>query len=58
MSRLFKWDNGRQKGGYSKMLLAELKWPNPFDMYLIYFPKGSEAKCHKDPMPDKKHFRF
>ncbi len=51
------WVNGRQAGGYDKMLLATAKWPLPFDLYLLRFPEGSFISEHKDPVVKGRHVR-
>ena len=39
---------GRQPGGYKKLKIFESKRLK-MDMYLLYFPCGSEVSPHKDP---------
>ncbi len=53
-----RWEEGRQGSGYSKMLLATAPFPVGWDMYLIKFPLESFIGAHKDPVPDKRHFRL
>lgn len=54
-----RWDEGRQKSGYEKMLLATAPFPIPFDCYLIRYKVGSEIDWHTDPVPPgKKHYRL
>lgn len=55
---LFRWQQGRQSSGYSKMLLATLRWPIKFDAYLLKFPQGSEIAEHTDPVQQGKHYRL
>jgi hypothetical protein len=33
-NKLFRWQRGRQKTGYDKMLLCGALWPIKFDVYL------------------------
>lgn len=55
----FKWTEGRQNSGYYKILLATLKRPLPFDLYLLKYPEGSGINWHKDEVPDGyRHFRL
>ncbi|MCF6436249.1 2OG-Fe(II) oxygenase, partial [Pseudoalteromonas sp. MMG021] len=42
LSKLFRWERGRQNTGYDKMLLCGASWPIKFDTYLLKFPEGSE----------------
>ena len=56
---LFRWERGRQGGGYKKMLLMCSQWPMPFDWYLIKFPRGSFIDEHLDEVEgDFKHWRL
>jgi hypothetical protein len=59
---MFKWEEGRQGGGYYKMKLMEISWPIKADMYILKFPEGSEVKPHIDPSPSygraSKHYRL
>lgn len=45
------WDYGRQKSGYSKLLLAISK-RFKFDCYLIRVPGGCDIPEHTDPAVD------
>lgn len=54
----FRWQAGRQKSGYDKMLLITGRWPILFDSYLIRYPVGSEILTHTDPVLDKQHYRL
>lgn len=54
----FKWQRGRQDGGYDKMLLLTARWPLPFDSYLIRYPAGSEIPPHTDAVAQGKHYRL
>lgn len=53
-----KWEKGRQKSGYDKLLIATLSWPIPFDCYLLRFPTGSGIAPHTDPVRERQHYRF
>ena len=53
----FRWQQGRQKSGYKKMLLATGKWPRPFDLYLLRFDTGSEIQPHVDSVSNGEHHR-
>lgn len=55
---LFRWQRGRQKTGYEKMLLAGLRWPVMFDLYLLRFPEGCEVPPHTDKVANGKHYRL
>lgn len=59
---MFKWEEGRQGGGYYKMKLMEISWPIKADMYILKFPEGSKVSPHTDPSPLHgrvfKHFRL
>lgn len=54
----FRWQRGRQKSGYDKMLLLQSMWPLPLDAYLLRFPKGSEIRPHTDPVSEGRHYRL
>lgn len=58
MRKWLKWEIGRQKSGYDKMLLATGLWPLPFDFYVLRFPTGSKIEPHVDEVQEKKHFRL
>ena len=46
-----RWVDGRQGGGYRKMLLfSSVK--RQLDVYLLHFPEGSEVPIHVDPAPE------
>jgi hypothetical protein len=56
--KLFHWQYGRQNSGYKIFPIihsSRLK----LDMHLIFYPKGSEIKPHKDPaMFGQRHYRM
>ena len=56
--RAFRWQKGRQHGGYDKMLLFTARWPLAFDSYLIRYPEGSEIPLHTDPVQHGRHYRL
>ena len=56
--KLFRWERGRQKSGYDKMLLCGATWPIKFDTYLLKFPEGSEITSHVDKVTSGKHYRL
>lgn len=58
LGKLFRWERGRQKSGYDKMLLCGAIWPIKFDSYLLKFPEGSEIKPHTDKVTSGKHYRL
>lgn len=58
LSKLLRWERGRQKSGYDKMLLCCALWPVKFDLYLLKFPYGSEIAPHTDKVESGKHFRL
>ena len=55
---LFRWERGRQRSGYDKMLLCGARWPVKFDTYLLKFPEGSEILPHTDQVTSGEHFRL
>ncbi|SEA41965.1 hypothetical protein [Microbulbifer marinus] len=57
-AHLFRWQKGRQKTGYEKMLLAAAHWPIKFDCYLLRFPQGCEVPPHMDSVTSGKHYRL
>ena len=58
LSKLFRWEKGRQLSGYDKMLLLGSKWFIKFDVYLLRFKEGSEIKPHTDKVDNGKHYRL
>jgi hypothetical protein len=54
--KLWQWDEGRQGGGYRKLLLAAI--PAFADCYLLHMPEGSAIGPHTDPVFGKCHHRF
>jgi len=54
----FKWQEGRQKSGYDKMLLIQNTFLLPFDCYIIRYREGSEIDTHTDPVEGKEHHRI
>jgi len=58
LSKLFRWERGRQNSGYDKMLLCGATWPIKFDTYLLKFPEGSEISPHTDKVVSGKHYRL
>ena len=58
LSKLFRWERGRQNSGYDKMLLCGALWPIKFDTYLLKFPQGSEIAPHIDTIKSGKHYRL
>lgn len=58
LKNLFKWQKGRQKTGYEKMLLAGAVWPIKFDLYLLKFPEGCEVPSHTDDVKNGRHYRL
>jgi hypothetical protein len=58
LKNALRWQSGRQKSGYDKMLLLQSMWPLPFDVYILRFPEGSEIKPHTDPVSFGRHFRL
>lgn len=54
-----KWNFGRQKTGYKKMLLATSKFLIPFDLYILKFEEGNSIPEHTDPVKSGfKHYRL
>jgi len=58
LSRLFRWEKGRQKTGYDKMLIGGGLWPNPFDIYILRFNEGQEIPSHVDQVETGEHYRL
>ena len=58
LSKWLRWERGRQRSGYDKMLLLASPFPLPFDCYLLRFPEGSEIPPHRDPVKSGRHFRL
>jgi hypothetical protein len=58
LNSLFRWERGRQKSGYDKMLLCGAIWPMKFDVYLLKFPQGSEISPHVDKVNIGLHYRL
>lgn len=54
----FRWQRGRQAGGYDKMLLLTAAWPLRFDSYLIRYPAGAQIAPHTDPVQSGRHYRL
>lgn len=54
----FRWQRGRQEGGYDKMLLITGLWPVGFDSYLIRYPIGASIPPHTDPVTAARHYRL
>jgi hypothetical protein len=60
-----RWDKGRQETGYEKLLLAYCKFPTwmcvpvlGFDLYLLWYPEGSEIPEHADNVKGFRHYRI
>lgn len=47
--RPFTWQEGRQTGGYWKMMIMPTLGFR--DAYLIYYPQGAFIQAHMDPLP-------
>ena len=58
LSRIFRWQVGRQDTGYDKMLILGSYWPLPFDCYLLRFNTGSEIPPHLDQVTNGRHYRL
>ena len=56
--KCFRWQVGRQKSGYDKMLLLTGKIPVPFDVYILRFPVESEILEHVDAVESGDHYRL
>lgn len=54
----WRWQVGRQKSGYDKMLLLWSKFPLPFDIYLIRYKVGSFILPHTDKVKSGRHYRL
>jgi hypothetical protein len=57
-SRWLKWQEGRQKSGYMKMLLLTSHVPLPFDVYLLKYEKDSFVLPHTDEVESGQHYRL
>ncbi|HCK33393.1 MAG: hypothetical protein CMH32_01230 [Micavibrio sp.] len=53
---LWRWEKGRQGGGYEKLKLFQIF--NRADCYLLRYPEGFELPPHKDPVEHGRHFRL
>ena len=53
-----RWQRGRQRSGYDKMLLLHSMWPLPFDVYVLRFPEGAEIAPHVDKVSFGAHYRL
>lgn len=51
MSKLFKWEKGRQNTGYEKFTIAYSKLLK-FDCYFIFYDTNTYIPPHKDPAPE------
>ncbi|MGI9282470.1 MAG: 2OG-Fe(II) oxygenase [Endozoicomonas sp.] len=58
LSKVFRWQKGRQNTGYDKMLLGGGLWPVPFDLYLLRFLEGHEIPPHVDQVESGEHYRL
>ena len=58
ISKLFRWDKGRQQTGYEKMLIAGTPWPIPIDIYILRFKVGTEIPPHTDKVDTGEHYRL
>lgn len=54
----FRWQKGRQEGGYDKMLLLYSLFPIPFDIYIIRYPLNSFISPHIDKVEKGQHYRI
>jgi hypothetical protein len=50
-----RWESGRQRSGYAKLLLVE---GGCFDVYLLKFPPGSRVPPHRDALAGARHYRL
>jgi len=57
-NKVFRWEIGRQKSGYDKMLLLTGTLPIPFDVYILRFLTDSEILEHVDSVDKGRHFRL
>ena len=53
-----RWQKGRQKTGYEKLLLLSAKWPRSFDVHLLRFLQGHEIPPHVDQVDFGQHHRL
>lgn len=51
------WVEGRQGTGYNKILLLQSGLIK-FDVYLLYYPQGSEIAPHTDVVCGSNHYRL
>lgn len=56
--KVLRWQVGRQKSGYDKMLLITGTVPIPFDVYILRFPVESEILKHVDTVEKGDHYRL
>jgi hypothetical protein len=57
---LFRWAQGRQKGGYWKMALLPDRVSRALkaDLWILRYPDGSSIPEHSDPVPGRRHWRL
>lgn len=56
--KLFKWQEGRQEGGYKVLTLINNKFFK-FDCHILKYPEGSRIPPHVDPAKEGyRHFRL
>ncbi len=58
LHKVFRWELGRQKSGYDKMLLLTGTFAIPFDVYILRFPTDSEILEHVDTVDNGRHYRL
>lgn len=58
LRNLWRWQRGRQGGGYDKLLLGGTLWPLPCDCYLLRFPTGASVPPHTDRVERGRHYRL
>jgi hypothetical protein len=55
---LGKWEEGRQRTGYRKRRLLEIRWPLPLDAYLLHYRRNGRIGTHVDTVPGRRHYRL
>lgn len=53
-----RWQTGRQKSGYHKLLLLRCSRILKFDVYLLRYPTGSVVPKHTDKVQSGRHYRM
>lgn len=56
---MISWKRGRQNDtGYRVLTLIRSKFPIPFDIHIIHYPRGASLGLHRDPNSTGRHYRL